>query len=170
MLDFLERRLWLSLLAVAGLAGLLLAAATRLGGEAPRLTPLPERPGALPRVLPDAGVAQWFSAPLVARLTPGSNSVDIVYTLHFQPPPPPPPPPTKKVELLFQGWYLGSSGEQRAFVKLGDALLILTNGAKVVADHTIKEIGLRTLTLTNAAGQTNVLPFNVKKAVDVPAS
>jgi len=49
-------------------------------------------------------------------------------------------------------------------------MMILTNGAKVVADHAIKDIAIRTLTLTNAAGQTNLLEFNVKRALDVPAS
>jgi hypothetical protein len=170
MMSFLERRLWLSLLVVAGLAVLLLAAALRLGGGVPPLSPLRERPRTMRRALPEAPVAQWFSVPLLTRPVVGSNIADIVYTLHFQPPPPPPPPPTKKVELLFQGWYLASTGERRAYVKLGDALLTLTNGAKVVADHAIKDIGMRALTLTNAAGQTNVLEFNVKKGIDVPAS
>jgi len=170
MLSFLERSLWLSLLMLAGLAALLLASATRLGGQMPRLTPLREQPGAAPRALPDERVAQWFALPPLTRLTPGTNSMDIVYTLYFQPPPPPPPAPSKKVELLFQGWYLASSGERLAYVKLGETLLTLTNGAKVVADHAVKEIGLRALTLTNAAGQTNVLEFDVKKALDVPAS
>jgi hypothetical protein len=170
MLSFLERSLWLSLLVVAGLALLLLAAATRLGGRMPGLTPLREQPRTIQRALPDAQVAQWFSLPLLTRLAPATNSVNPFYTLYFEPKPPPPPPPTKKVELLFQGWYQASSGERLAYVKLGEALLTLTNGAKVVADHAIKDIGLRTLTLTNAAGQTNVLEFNVKKALDVPAS
>ena len=53
---------------------------------------------------------------------------------------------------------------------LQQCLIGLTNGALVIADHAIREIKVPTLTLTNAAGQTNVLPFNVKAVLEVPAS
>jgi hypothetical protein len=170
MLNFLERSFWLSVLLLAGLAVLLAGTLARLGGGLPPLRPLQPQTGAPPRFFSADRAEDWFAAPLLARLAIPTNTVNPFYTLYFQPPPPPPPPPTKKVELLYQGCYITSSTQKLAYVKLGDAMMILTNGAKVVADHAIKDIAIRTLTLTNAAGQTNLLEFNVKRALDVPAS
>jgi len=167
MLSLLERNLWVSIFLTAGLGIVLVALVLGLGGQLPPLKPLPKPSSAASEALLRGDVQAWFSVEPAARAEPPTNSINPFFTLHFQPPP---PPPTKKVELLYRGSLVSSKGEARAYVLLGDGLLILTNGARVVADHTIRDIGVQALTLTNAAGQTNVLKFNVKTVLEVPAS
>jgi hypothetical protein len=167
MSNFLEKRLWLSVLLLAALVYVLVATLLHLGSEMPSLAPLRERPHPARWSLAGDQAAQWFSVPALAAVTTGTNIVNPFYTLHFQPPP---PPPTKRIELVYQGCVEASSGLKLGYVQVEGGLLILTNGAKVVADHLVKDIQRRRLTLTNAAGQTNVLEFNVKKGLDVPAS
>jgi hypothetical protein len=163
---FLERNLWLSLLVLAVLAVTLLAALGRLGGELPALKSY-LRPGEPLREWPSAErTAGWFTTNSILVALPTNATVNPFFTLHFQPPG---PPPTKRVELLYMGSYTSSREVTFAYLQLADKLLVLTNGAVVVADHVIQQIGLKEVILTNAAGATNVLPFNVKKPLEVPA-
>ena len=74
------------------------------------------------------------------------------------------------MDLLYQGCFESSEGIRKAYVRLGDQLFVLTNGAKLVADHAVKEIRLGELILTNAAGATNLALFNVKTTLEVPAN
>ena len=41
-------------------------------------------------------------------------------------------------------------------------------GALVVTNHFISDAALLSMTLTNAAGQTNVIALNTKKEIDIP--
>ena len=167
MIRLLERHLLVSVLLLAGLALLLLASWSELGDELPALRPLPASVPAAYETLFRGDVGHWFNVEAAARREPPTNSINPFFTLYFQPPP---PPPTKKVELLYQGSFTSSKGVAYAYVLLADKQLILTNGARVIADHGIREIKVPTLTLTNAAGQTNVLQFNVKTVLEIPAS
>ncbi|MBK9138262.1 MAG: hypothetical protein IPM17_05780 [Verrucomicrobia bacterium] len=163
---FLERNLWSSLLVLAVLAATLLAVALRLGGGMPALKPyLREGEPLRDWPLPDR-LAGWFSTNALLAALPTNANVNPFFTLHFQPPG---PPPTRRVELLYMGNYTSSRSNVFAYLQLGDKLLVLTNGAVVVADHAIQQITLKEVVLTNAAGVTNVLPFNVKKPLEVPA-
>jgi hypothetical protein len=170
MITFFERSLWLSILLLVCLVVLLFSTFGKLGGRMPSLKTVQDRASPPHRPVIDPRVLKCFASDSCTRLAPGTNTVNPFFTLFFQPPPPPPPPPTKKVELLYQGFLTTSGGTQLAYVLNSGALMILTNGAKVIADHAIKEIGPRGLVLTNAAGQTNVLEFNVKRAIDVPST
>ncbi|MBM3879800.1 MAG: hypothetical protein FJ387_08785 [Verrucomicrobia bacterium] len=169
-MSFVEKSFGLALLWLAALVALLLLVLWQSGGRLPELGPLPPPPtnGAAVAAL------RSFDYPgLLAPRPPAAvptNAVSPFFTLQFQPPPPPPPPATKKVELLYMGCYVSSTGDKLAYLQVVDQVLVLTNGAKVVADHMIQSISLPSMTLTNAAGQTNVLEFNVKKALDVPIS
>jgi hypothetical protein len=163
---FLERNFWISLLVLAVLAVTLLAVLARLGGELPALKPY-LRSGEPPREWPSAErIAGWFSTNALLAALPTNATVNPFFTLHFQPPG---PPPTKRVELLYMGSYTSSRSNVFAYLQMADKLLVLTNGAVVVADHVIQQIGLKEVILTNAAGVTNALPFNVKKPLEVPA-
>jgi hypothetical protein len=163
---FLERNLWSSLLVLAVLAATLLAVVSRWGGELPTLKPY-LRPGEpLGEWASPERIAHWFSTNAMLAALPTDPNVNPFFTLHFQPPG---PPPTRRVELLYMGNYTSSRSNVYAYLQLGDKLLVLTNGAVVVADHAIQSITRKEVVLTNAAGATNVLPFNVKKPLEVPA-
>ena len=165
MLGALERTIWFSALLLVGLLVLLLAVVFGFGGRLPGLTPL--RRGAPAGLFPNGPLPELFGTSTVPLLAVSSNVINPFFTLHFQPPA---PPPTKKVSLLYLGCVESSTRVRRAYVKVEEKLQILPLGAKVIADHAIQEITLKTLVLTNAAGQTNVFGFNTNKTIEVPAS
>ncbi|HNQ90128.1 MAG TPA: hypothetical protein PKM73_16040 [Verrucomicrobiota bacterium] len=163
----LERTFWFSLLLAVGLGVLLVALLAGLGGSMPALSTPVVAPNPLTLPAATGQVERLFSTSSLPRLVMPTNAVNPFFTLHFQPPP---PPPTKKIDLLYIGSFETSRGTRCGYVRLGENLLILTNGAKVVADHCVQAIAVRSLTLTNSAGQTNVLIFNAKKTLEVPAN
>lgn len=163
-------------LVLIGTIVLLALAASDLGGK------LPDRAALRGRSAPTDVTAlvrkseALFAPATLKTMRSATNGVSPFYTTHFQPPTAPPkttPEPTpkpaaKKVQLTYQGVYETAEGEKKAFVKVGDGLMVGTNGAKVVADWTVIDIALRTLTLKNEASATNILEFNVPKEIEVP--
>jgi hypothetical protein len=162
-----ERSLWVSALLLASLAVTLLATWSRLGGRPPDLKALPRGVEPQHEWFAEMKVDPWFATNTLRQLVATTNPINPFFTRYFLPPP---PPPTKRVELLYQGCFESSDGIRKAYVRLGDQLLVLTNGAKVVADHLVQDIGLDVLTLTNAAKVTNLLPFNLQTNLEVPAN
>ncbi len=178
MLRSLENsKLFLVALLLGGLV-LLVLAVRDLGGELPNRVQ-PKRHSNPPDATVLGGkIEALFSPTTYPALRPATNTVSPFYTTYFQPPPSPPaqpatpsppPPTTKKIPLTYQGVYESASGEKRAFIKVGEGVIVGPVGAKVVADLVVADIALRTLTLKNAASQTNILQFNVTKEVEVPA-
>jgi hypothetical protein len=105
------------------------------------------------------------------------------FTRFFEPAPPPPKvveptpapvvaptPPPRKVGLVYQGLYEGSNGGKQAFLLVESNQVVLRPGGTAVGGWAIAEMSLRTLTLTNKAGQTNILQFNSPKVIEVPAN
>ncbi|MBE7504201.1 MAG: hypothetical protein HS113_28720 [Verrucomicrobiales bacterium] len=162
----LAKSFWLSVAALALLAGLLLLTLPRLGGRVPALKPLSSATNGVPdNWLAFREAERWFRPLELTRLTAQTNVLNPFFTLHFQPPP---PPSTKTVELTYLGFLASSEGLRRAFVQIDDATRVFSNGATVVANHAVQDIARRTLVLTNADGRTNVLEFRVKKALQIP--
>lgn len=167
MLRLFERNTWLSVAIAIALTVLAVAALLNLRGRLPILKPLPERNPAPIRLSHESEERGWEALDSALKASLPTNVINPFYTLYFQPPP---PPPTKKVTLQYQGCLVSSKGVGRAYVLVDKSLLILTNGARVVADHAISEIGVTNLTLTNSAGVTNILRFRTKTVLEVPAS
>jgi len=84
-------------------------------------------------------------------------------------PPTPPPPATRKVELTYQGHIEDSAGHLQAFIRSGETLLTLTNGATVIADFSLKNIQIDSVLLVSPRGLSNNLPFNKKTSLEIPA-
>lgn len=165
MTSTLQRQFLLAVVTLAGLALLLLLTLLGLGGRVPDLPPLGGQGRAMPDWPSPAQVGDWFSVPELARAVRQTNAINPFFTLHFQPPP---PPSTRRVTLTYQGSLRGSEDQVRAFVLVDTNTHVLAAGSNVVADHAVKSIALRTLILTNAAGQTNVLEFGVPKSLEIP--
>lgn len=166
-------RAFLAALMVGGLA-LLVLVVSNLGGELPNRTELKGRSNSTDVAMLVRKMEATISPATLAASHLATSGVSPFYTTHFQPPAPPTKTPSavaakpaaKKIQLVFQGVYQTAAGEKKAFVKVGDAMVVGTVGTKVVSDWTIAEIALRTLTLKNSAAQTNILEFKVAKEIE----
>ena len=97
----------------------------------------------------------------------GTNSLNPFFTRYFVPVPAP-APTTHKIEVTYQGFYETADGPKNAVVKVGDAFVIARIGAAVATNLFVGEATMQSLTLTNPTGQTNLLPLNAKKEIEVP--
>lgn len=165
MTSSLQRQFSLAVVTLAGLVALLVLTLFGLGGRVPDLPPLGGQGRATPEWPSPAQVGDWFNVAELTRAVRQTNAINPFFTLHFQPPP---PPSTRKVTLTYQGSLRGSEDQVRAFVLVDTNTHVLATGSNVVADHFVKSIALRTLILTNAASQTNVLEFGVPKSLEIP--
>lgn len=162
---------WLTAALQTGLVILLVLILKDWGGQLPAFPNLKGRHVPLSQSVPVGKIEALFSAASLAQMMPATNAANPFFTSHFQPPPAPPPPPpatTRKVELIYQGFFQVESGAKNAFIKAGDSLVTGPVGTKVVADWVLASIELNTVLLTNNAAQTNLLQFNAKKEVEIP--
>jgi len=92
------------------------------------------------------------------------------HTTHFAPAPKPPPqqPTTRKVDLTYLGFLQAGDGPRTAIVQTGSEQWIGGVGSNLVANIFVADIDQRMLVLTNREGQTNLLQFRSKTALDVP--
>jgi hypothetical protein len=120
--------------------------------------------------VPVAHLDQLFSSTAITNIFPPTNVSTLFFTKHFTPAPvaPAAPPTTTKIELTFAGMYQTSDGTPQSLVKFGEQFINSLPGARVASNLFVADITMQTLTLTNPAGQTNLLPLNVKKQIEVP--
>lgn len=98
-----------------------------------------------------------------------TNSTSPFHTRHFIPAVVTvPPPTTRKFEMTYQGFYQTSGETKQVFVKVDDALKLAKIGSSLVTNLVVTDAVFDTLTLTNSAGQTNLLKLNTKQTVEVP--
>lgn len=140
-----------------------------LGGRRPQFGETDADPLAVQKPVPVAKLETLFAPDNWPKHVVDAASENAFATLHFKPPVVPvPPPTTRRVELTYQGFYQSSDGPQRTLLKLGDALVAVPVGGVVVTNLWVADAGFKTLTLTNSAGQTNVLAVNTAQTVEVP--
>jgi hypothetical protein len=149
---------------------LLYLAASRLGGKAP---PYADQPGSAPapaNPIPVSQVQRLINLPGWPKLAPGTNVLNPFFTEHFIPPvtPAPPPPTTRKIELVYQGFYVTDGSMLQTMIKMGDQFLVTPVGGKITANIYAADAKLTSLLLTNSAGLTNLLMLNTKKEIEVP--
>jgi hypothetical protein len=111
---------------------------------------------------------------LYAAATPpmpvATNAMNAFYTRYFipSPAPAPPAPTTKKIELVYQGFYEAGPGPKQVVVKMGERILISPVGSRLTANLYAAQASITSLLLTNTAAATNVLPLNIGKQIEVP--
>ena len=161
------RSRWFSVCAHVSLWLLLYLAVTKLGGKVPEVRDLSAGTPALQPLAPIAGLERLFAESGWPKLV-STNSSDPFFTRYFVPPAPPPPPTTRKVLITYQGYYQTSGGAVTTIFKLGEAFQVAPIGTRIETNLYLASATMQALTLTNLAGQTNILPLNAKTELTVP--
>ena len=159
----------LIVLLMLGLVALLVLVLATWGGDLPT-PPNLRRP--LEQTLdlsPLRRLESLFATRLLGRLIPSNNAPNPFFTRYFEPPPPPPPPATRKVKVVYQGFFQVADGPKRAFIAVDKSLKVVTPGTVVVADFAVADMDRNSLVLTNRAGVTNRLAYSAQKVLSVPA-
>ncbi len=142
-------------------------ALANLGGKIPEVRDLSAGTPASQPLAPIAGLERLFAESGWPKLV-SANASDPFYTRHFVPPAPPPPPTTRKVQVTYQGFYQTSGGPITTIFKLGEAFNVAPLGTRIETNLFLAGATMQALTLTNLAGQTNILPLNLKTELTVP--
>lgn len=169
MLKETLRSRWFAACLHAGLWLLLVMVVAGLGGRGPRFGETETDPLAAQSPVPVAKLEKLFAPDYWPKQLVDPASQNAFATLHFIPAVVPiPPPTTRRVEITYQGYYRAADGPQHAMMLVGDRLTALPVGGMVVSNLWVADAAFQTLTLTNSAGQTNVVAVNVKKEIEVP--
>jgi hypothetical protein len=166
------RTRWFSLALNTSLWLLLFLVIRGLGGKAPdfRTTDPAQLPTPIP--VPVGKLDSLFSSAQLPRPGADSNAFNLFFTRFFVPPPAPAPPPaptTKKIEVTYQGFYQSGEESKHAVIKIADAFVVAKVGTAVMSTNLfVSDATMQSLILTNLASETNVLPLNIKKEIEVP--
>ncbi len=165
------RSRWLAILVQVCLWLLLYLTIVHLGGRKPGVGERTSFTLPSQSPVPVADVASLFGPDQWPRSLVATNVLNPFYTTFFVPPPspaPPPPPTTKKVDVTYQGFYQAGDGPKKAIAKVADAFVIAPIGAPIASNTFIANASVQLMTLTNGAGQTNLVPLNLTKQIEVP--
>jgi hypothetical protein len=146
---------------------LLYLAITNLGGKTPDFRDGYAVANPPQNSAPVAGLERLFSPGVWPKALVNTNALNPFFTPYFVPPAPP-PPTTRKIEVTYQGFYQTGDVSKHIVFKLGDAFEVAPIGARIATNLFIAEATMQSLTLTNLAAQTNILPLNTKKELVVP--
>ena len=142
----------------------------RIGGKAPDFRDADSVSAPTQTLAPVARLGSLFTStqwPAPMSFAEGSSPF---FTRFFVPvpSPQPPPPTTRKIEVTYQGFYQAEGSPKNAIVKLADVYMVVPVGGAVATNYYVAEANLQSLTLTNPASQTTLLPLNAKKEIEVP--
>jgi hypothetical protein len=166
MLKGLKRDRWIAGLLLIGLLALLVLVLRDYGVGLPRFPQSARHTETAFTPVSENQLQELLAPDNVPNL--GSTNLDSpFFTTHFQPPKPP-APTTRKVDMIYKGFFQTTDGDRQAFVQVDNANRTAALGRPLIADLAVSEILPQTLTLTNSASRTNVLEFNKSTSVEVP--
>lgn len=163
-----DKRSMPSMLLMAWLAFLAYQIAINLGGGTPAPPTLSFFAPIGSKVDRGHQIEHTFSTSFYSDFKAARNMSNPFYSIPFVPPPPPDPPTTHPVDLLYQGYFSSSQGDKKAYVMVGDQLVIGGIGTKVVAQYLMGGISPSALILRDLTGKELTVSFNAKTQVVVP--
>lgn len=161
------RSRWFAACAHVGLWILLALALANLGGRVPELRDADAVSTPLQDPVPVQALAGLFSPGAGPVPLNATNTLNPFFTKHFIPQAAP-PPTTRKIEVTYLGFYQTGNDSKRTLYLLGTAYEVAPVGARLATNLFIADVTMQAMTLTNLAAQTNILPLNVKKELEVP--
>ncbi len=158
---------WFATTVHVGLWILLALTLLRLGGGSLPYVETLTHTAAPKNIVPVARLENLFEIRPTAGLDAAAAGPSAFSTTHFVPPKPP-PPTTRKVAVTYLGFYQTGEDPRQVFVQVDDALRVSPLGGQIATELFVAEAAVMSLTLTNAAAQTNVVKLNEKKIIEVP--
>jgi hypothetical protein len=165
------RSRWLAFLVHASLWVILYLTIRNMGGRAPEFRESNSFSVPAQSLAAVAKLGNLFATNIVLGFSPDTSLRNPFYTVHFVPPPtpaPPPPPTTRKIPVTYLGFYTAADGPKHAVLKMPEGFLIARLGTPVATNTFVADATMQTLTLTNLAAQTNLVPLNTQKEIEVP--
>jgi hypothetical protein len=168
ILTQLLRSRWFAGLVLAGLVLLLYLTVSHLDGKAPgyQEVAVPQSTPVMP--VPVSRLSGLFERGPIAILADPAKQESGFHTRHFGPAPAPPPPTTRTFELTYLGFYSAAGATRQVMVRMGDGFFVAPLGERALSNLFVAEATMQELVLTNNTGQTNRLPLNKTKPVEVP--
>jgi hypothetical protein len=150
--------------------GLLALVLIKIGGKTPDFHDSDSLAAPPQSLVPVAKLGSLFTSSQWPGSLPAAEGSSPFFTRYFVPvpSPAPPPPTTKKIEVIYQGYFQAEGSSKNAIVKLADTFKVVPIGGALATNYYVSEADLQTLTLTNPASQTTLLPLNAKKEIEVP--
>jgi hypothetical protein len=99
--------------------------------------------------------------------TPMVNAGNPFYFPQIQPQVPP-PPKTRKVNLVFRGFFTTTHGDKYAYVVVDEKLMVGPIGSKLVGNLSIADITAQGLAVKSDAPKETILPFNLPQTIEIP--
>jgi hypothetical protein len=162
------RNRWFAAGVHAALWLLLYLAVLHLGGRVPEVREVAAGAAASQALAPVAALERLYSEGGWPKSLLGTNITDPFFTHYFVPPAPPPPPTTRKLLLTYHGYYQAGDGPKTTMLELDGAFHHAPLGTRIATNLFLAEATMQALTLTNSAGQTNIVPLNAKSELVVP--
>ncbi len=169
----LIRSKWLAVAVHFALWGLLALVLWHMGGTPPHYRDISSYSLPVQNPAPVSHVDQLLSPSKWPTVVLDTNLPSPFYTTAFIPAPKPaprpaPPPTTRKITVVYQGYFTTASGPRTAMIKLPDGIGTTALGSQIVTNNYVANLTHNTMTLTNAAGQTNLLLLNTAKELEIP--
>jgi hypothetical protein len=166
------RSKWLAVVVHLSLWALLALVVVDLGGTAPDYRDVNSYSLPIQSPAPVARVGQLLSPDEWPDVVIRTNLPSPFFTSAFLPAPKPvprptPPPTTRKVTAVYQGFF-STGGPKTAMVKISDGFATPQIGTPLVTNHFVAELTHKSMTLTNTAGETNLLLINMAKELEIP--
>lgn len=168
MFNALDKHLLFAAGCVTWLGLVVFLVVKEFGGHLPAAPALPALSSHTVKIQRTHQIDDLFSLSFLAQRKPATNLNNPFFAGQFQSSPPAPAPTTRKITVVYQGFFATTHGEKHAFVKVGDQLIVGPVGTKIAADLIINLIDLGTLTLKDGAGKPTPLPFNAPQTLEIP--
>ncbi len=164
------RSRWFAITVHLGLWAILYVAVTRLGGTLPDIHLAEATTAPNPNPVPAAAMTTLFSPGQWSNPNGVTNLANPFFTTYFVPPasPTPPAPTTQKVEVTYQGFYETGDTVKHIVTKVGKLFVVAVIGAPITTNLFIADASMQSLLLTNHVAETNLLPLNTKRELEVP--
>ncbi len=141
-----------------------------IGGDLPERPEPPKGASLASAELPLKAAQTLFDMESYGELVVTTNSSNPFYTEYFVPvkPPPPAPPLTRKVSVLYQGFYATQDGRKKAFLTIDGAPVKMSLGETSKDGLMLGVIERKEVHFVDASTKEHIVKFKEPALIEVP--